>query len=98
APVPTSTGAIAAGNVGVRAATSQARAALRELRELAEVRLSLLDESIAAFLGLIADVVQERRVAAELCETRQPIGIGVERRLQQAERERTSFQQLLGPR
>src|SRR3954449_2309467 len=97
--VPTSTGAMAAGSVRGRAAMSQIRTApaLRSPRELREVGAALLDVGVAALLGLVAHVEQQRRVAGELLAPRQPVLGGVERRLQHPQRERRQRQHLAAP-
>src|SRR5919109_3233230 len=73
--VPTSTGAMAAGSVRGRAAMSQIRTApaLRSPRELREVGAALLDVRVAALLGLVAHVEQQRGVAGELLDAGEPV-------------------------
>src|SRR2546423_14545416 len=84
--VPTSTGATDAGSVRTRAAMSQMRmpvpAPLRPFRELREVGLALLDVGVAPLLGLVGHVEEQRRVAGELLDPRQPVVRGVHRRLE----------------
>src|SRR5881392_2098132 len=75
--VPTSTGAIAAGSVRGREATSQSlsglKAALRALRESSEVGLSLLAVGVTALLRLLGHVEEEVRVVRELLDAREPV-------------------------
>src|SRR3954453_7344315 len=90
--VPTSTGAMAAGSVRGREATSQSRsglkAASRALRELAEVGLSLLAVGVTSLLRLLGHVEEEVGVVRKLLDAGEAVLGGVEARLQQAERER----------
>src|SRR6059036_3495737 len=89
--VPTSTGAIAAGSVRGRAATSHIRngtlpPARRTgapdnsgpARKAREVRLALLDVGVAALLALLRHVEEHRGVAGELLDAGEPVGVGVE--------------------
>src|SRR5262245_37876644 len=71
--------------------------ALGEAWELREVRLALLHERVLALLRLVGQVVEQRRVASELLETGQAVGVGVEGGLQEAERGRALLEDLAGP-
>src|SRR5882672_5756117 len=83
--VPTSTGTIAAGSVRGRApATHLFTGASRALRELAEVRLALADVGVAPFLCFLGLVVEQRGVACELLDAREPVVGRVHRRLDHA--------------
>src|SRR4051794_4712662 len=97
--VPTRTGAMAAGSVRGRAAMSQIRTgpALRSPRELREVGAALLDVGVAALLGLVAHVEEQRRVAGELLDAGEPVVGGVERRLQHPQGERREREHLAAP-
>src|SRR3954452_16764922 len=86
--VPTSTGAIAAGRVRIRAAISQMRIPLgaataligrssRPPGELREVGFALLDVRPAALLGLLAHVEEEVGVVGELLNAAEAVLIGV---------------------
>src|SRR5436309_1391169 len=84
--VPTSTGAIAAGSVRGRDATSQSRsglnAASRALRELSEVGLSLFAVGVTTLLRLLGHVEEEVGVVGELLDAGQAVLGRVEARLQ----------------
>src|ERR1700745_875236 len=98
--VPTSTGAIAAGSVRIRAAISQMRTPLgrvadrvavitsRPAGELREVRLALLEVGVTPLLGLLAHVEEQVRVVRQLLDPGQSVLVGVEARLEHAQRER----------
>src|SRR5436305_3190420 len=86
--VPTSTGAIAAGSVRGRAATSHSRSGLRTLRETAKVRAALLAEGVPPLLRLLRAVEEEVGVVCELLDAGEAILGGVEARLHQAQRRR----------
>src|SRR5687768_9054554 len=101
--VPTSTGTTAAGSVAGRAAPSQTRAALmpggrrrrsRKARVLREVGLPLLEERVLPLLRLLRQVVEQRRVAGELLQPREAVGVGVEGGLQEAQRRRALLRHL----
>src|SRR5919201_489916 len=107
--VPTSTGATEAARVAGRTADHQTSAALGRvsaavaiglgaLGELREVRLSLLHVRVAAYLRLFAHVVEERRVAGQLLDARQPVVRGVHACLDHAQRERAELEHLAAPR
>src|SRR5688500_10578079 len=92
--VPTSTGTTAAGSVAGRAASSHVRALMRprargsrEARELREVGLPLLEERLLPLLRLLRHVVEERRVAGELLDAGEAVGVGVEGGLEEAQRD-----------
>src|SRR5919199_2820706 len=97
--VPTRTGAMAAGSVRGRAAMSQIRtaSALRSPGELREVGAALLDVGVAALLGLVAHVEQQRGVAGELLHAGQPVVGGVEGRLEHPQRQRREREHLAAP-
>src|SRR6201995_5384419 len=95
--VPTSTGAIAAGRVRMRAAISQIRTplgacalvvviGLRPVGELREVGFALLEVGVAALLCLLAHVEEQVRVVGQLLDACQAVLVGVEARLEQAQR------------
>src|SRR3954452_17616787 len=97
--VPTSTGAIAAGSVRGRAATSHSFSglALRAAGELAEVGLALLLVGVTALLRLLGPVEEEVRVVGKLLDAGDPVLVGVEAGLQEAQRERRHGQHLAAP-
>src|SRR5438270_5236786 len=109
--VPTSTGETEAARVAGRAASHQTRAGVRAgristtctrgvlgtLGELREVRLVLVDVGVATLLRLLAQVVEERGVAGQLLDARQPIVGGVQAGLDHAEGERTVREHLPTP-
>src|SRR6202035_5855548 len=64
----------------------------RPAREPREVRGTLLQVGVAPLLGLLADVVEEGGVPGELLDARQPVGVGVEARLEQAQRHRAHLE------
>src|SRR5215470_1360384 len=66
--VPARTGETAAASVAGRAASHHTRALLGALREAGEVGLALLDVGVTALLRLLAQVVQQRRVAGQLLD------------------------------
>src|SRR5579864_4009210 len=106
--VPASTGATDAASVAGRTADHQTREALmagaaaiirlRPLGELREVRLSLLDVSVATLLRLFAHVVEQRGVAGELLDAGQAVVGGVEAGLEHAQRERAQLEHATAPR
>src|SRR3954462_1588078 len=59
----------------------------RTLREFAEVGAALLAVRVAALLRLLRPVEQEVRVVRQLLQPGQPVLVGVEARLEQAQRE-----------
>src|SRR2546430_4456324 len=89
--VPRGTGAIAAGSVRGRAATSHSLSELRTdsrtLREPVEVRLALLEVGVAPLLRLLRHVEEEVRVVRELLDAREAVLSRVEAGLQQAQGE-----------
>src|SRR3954447_15427020 len=95
--VPTSTGATAAGSVRGRAATTQSLRGLGPLRELAEVGLALLLVGVTALLGLLRLVEEEVRVVSELLDAGDAVLVGVEARLEQAQREGGVGEHLAAP-
>src|SRR5436853_3137617 len=99
--VPTSTGAMAAGSVRGRDATSHSRsglsAALRALRESSEVRLSLLAVGVTALLRLLRHVEEEVGVVRELLDAGEPVVRRIEARLEEAQRERRQREHLAAP-
>src|SRR5579864_546336 len=105
--VPASTGATDAASVAGRTADHQTREALmagaaaiirlRPLGELREIRLSLLDVSVATLLRLFAHVVEERGVAGELLDPGQPVVGRVEAGLQHPQRERAQLEHAAAP-
>src|SRR4051812_3105396 len=97
--VPTSTGAMAAGSVRGRAATNQSFSGegLGPLRELAEVGLALLLVGVTALLRLLRLVEEEVRVVGELLDAGDPVLVGVERGLQEPQRERGLLEHLATP-
>src|SRR3712207_8422595 len=103
-PVPTSTGAIAAGSVRGRAATIHSRsgdcdAAGRSgaAGELAEVGLALLLVGVTALLRLLRLVEEEVRVVGELLQAGRAVLVGVEAGLEQPQRERRLHEHLAAP-
>src|SRR5690348_11213456 len=88
------TGATDAASVAGRTADHQT---LRALRELAEVGLALLDVSITALLRLFAHVVEERRVARELLDAREPVVRRIHSRLDHAQRKRAQLEHAPAP-
>src|SRR3954466_13596266 len=97
--VPTSTGATAAGSVRGRAAATHSFSgdALGPLRELAEVGLALLLVGVTALLGLLRLVEEEVRVVSELLDAGDAVLVGVEARLEQAQREGGMGEHLAAP-
>src|ERR1700733_12868859 len=107
--VPTSTGAIAAGNVRTRAAINQMRTPLglvtdrvaaitsRPAWELREVGPALLEVGVAPLLRLLAHVEEQVRVVGKLLDARQTVLVGVEARLEHPQRERGHRQHLPAP-
>src|SRR3712207_479266 len=103
-PVPTSTGAIAAGSVRGRAATIHSRSGDCDAagrsgapRELAEVGLALLLVGVTALLRLLRPVEEEVRVVRELLDARDAVLVGVEARLEQPQCERRQLEHLAAP-
>src|SRR5579864_4179271 len=107
--VPARTGDTEAASVAGRTADHQTRGALmagaaaiieelRPLREFREVRLSLLDVSVATLLRLFAHVVEQRGVAGELLDAGQAVVGGVEAGLEHAQRERAQLEHATAPR
>src|SRR5947209_3822130 len=108
--VPTSTGAIAAGSVRIRAAISQMRTPLGTpgwarvaviwlacsgaAGELREVGLALLEVGVAPLLRFLAHVEEQVGVVGQLLDTRQAVLVGVEAGLEQTQRERGEGQHL----
>src|SRR4051794_10008292 len=95
--VPTSTGATAAGSVRGRDASSHSRRVLGALRELSEVGLALLLVGVTALLRLSGFVEEEVRVVGELLDPCDPVLVGVEAGLQQAQREGRLLEHLAAP-
>src|SRR4051794_1104961 len=85
--VPTSTGATDAGSVRSRAAMTQIRTVLGPAGELREVGLALLDVGVTPFLGLLGLIEEEVGVVGQLLEPGRTVLLGVEARLEQAQRE-----------
>src|SRR5688500_11467647 len=73
------------------------RHASRESRNLAPIRFALLEEGVLSRLRLLGGVVEKRGVARELLQSRQSVGIGVERRLEEAQRRRALLEDLARP-
>src|SRR3954467_2801146 len=108
--VPTSTGATPAGSVRGRAASSQiltgegrweiasAMRRSRPPRELREVRAALLLVGLAPLLGLVGAVEQEVGVVGQLLDAGVAVLVGVEGRLDQAQREGRQLEHLATPR
>src|ERR1043166_5778936 len=69
----------------------------REPRELLVVRLPLLDVRVPTLLRLFAEVIEERRVAAEVEEADLAVAVGVHRSLQEAQRHRREREHLAAP-
>src|SRR5581483_1780469 len=69
----------------------------RESRELLEVRLSLFDVGVAPFLRFLAQVIEQRCIAAEVEQSDLAIAIGVHRRLEEPQRHRRQRQHLAAP-
>src|SRR3954447_8199481 len=109
AAVPTSTGTIAAGSVRGRAPSTQrfmsgprscarARAATsRSSREAREVGRALLLVRVATLLRLLRHVEEQVGVVRQLLHAGEAVLLGVERRLQQPQRERREAQHLAAP-
>src|SRR4051812_30775431 len=103
--VPTSTGVTAAASVFGRAARSQGFMAAppermcvsRKSRELLEIRLPLLHVCVASFLRFLGEVVEQRRVAAEIEEAELAVAVGVHRGFQETQRHRSERQHLAAP-
>src|SRR5436309_3554772 len=95
--VPTSTGAIAAGSVRGRAATSHSRSGLRTLWETPKVRPALLAVGVAPLLRLLRAVEEKVGVVSQLLDAGEPVLGGVKARLQQAQRERRQREHLAAP-
>src|SRR5690606_31923407 len=70
---------------------------LRAFGELGEIGLTLFVECIASFLSFLCHVKEHRCVAGELLDARLPIAVGVEPRLQAAERNRRVLEHLPAP-
>src|SRR6188472_327315 len=89
AALPTSTGASAAGSVRGLAAIAQVRRPfnLGPAWELREVGRTMLLVGVPALLTLLAHVEEQRRVVGELLQAGDPVLGGVERRLQEPQRE-----------
>ena len=104
--VPTA-GAIAAGSVRMLAAISQMRIPLgvaalvvviyAPVGELREIGLALLEVGVAALLRLLAHVEEEVRVVGQLLDAGQAVLVGVEARLEQAQREGGDGEHLAAP-
>src|SRR5689334_3993495 len=100
AAVPTSTGAIAAGRVRGRAAISQiliGRPPSRPPRELSEVRLAPLLESLPPLAGLLAAVEEQIGVVGKLLDSGVAVLVGVEAGLDEAQREGGEREHLATP-
>src|SRR5690348_15495583 len=69
-----------------RAWTSSLRSCSRKARELGPVGLPLLEKGVLSLLRFVREVVQQRRIAGELLQSGLPVGVDVERRLEEAER------------
>src|ERR1700741_4189245 len=69
----------------------------RKSLELAEIRFALLDERVAAFLGLFRQVIEERRAAAEIQQADLAVAISVHSRLEKTQRHRRQRQHLAAP-
>src|SRR5947209_7488386 len=95
--VPASTAETATASVAGRAARNQTRAGLGPLREAGEVGLALLDVRVTALLRLLAQVVQQRRVAGQLLDAGQPVVRRVHPGLDHAQREGAVLEHLAGP-
>src|SRR3954452_20800451 len=99
--VPTNTGAMAAGSVCGRDASSQSRsglkAASRALREPVEVGLSLLAVGVTALLRLLRHVEEEVGVVRELLDAGKAVFGGVEAGLEEPQRERRQREHLAAP-
>src|SRR3981081_3014083 len=87
AAVPARTGDTDAASVAGRAASHQTRAGLGPPGEAGEVRPALLDVRVTALLRLLAQVVQQRRVAGELLDAGQAVVGGVHAGLEHAQRQ-----------
>src|SRR5207245_9184033 len=92
------------GRPAARAASAARRPAgarrcpsLRKPRKLREVRLPRLDEGVPALLRLVGQVVQQRRVAGQLLDAGQAVRVGVEGRLEEAQRSRALLEDLARP-
>src|SRR5439155_23934770 len=85
-PAPTSTGAIAAGNVRGRAPATHTFTGSRSLRELLELGPPPAEVGVLALLRLPGHVVEERRVAGQLLDASRAVVGHVQRRPQPAER------------
>src|SRR5919106_2661026 len=96
--VPTRTGEIAMVRVRGRAASIHTFIRLGPAWELIEARSALLDVCVAPLLSLFAHVIKECRVSGELLDSGESVGVGVERGLQEADRERTLLEDPPGPR
>src|SRR5512143_119783 len=96
-----STSSAGAGPASAAAATTDSAPSiartLREAAELAEVGLALLEVRVLAFLSFGGEVVEQRRVAGELLQPRLPVAVGVERRLEAAQRDRAHREHLAAP-
>src|SRR5262245_62405846 len=91
--VPARTGATEAARVAGRAADHQTLAALGRGRsgtpgEPGEVGPALGDVGVTALLGLLAQVIEQRRVARQLLDAGQAVVGRVHARLEQAQRQR----------
>ncbi len=58
--------------------------ALRQAREPGKIGLALLEEGIPPLLALFGHVVEHCRIAGQLLNTRQAIGVCIESRFQEA--------------
>src|SRR4029077_6806030 len=97
AAVPTSTGAIAAGNVRGRAAISQILKS-GPLRVFGEVRAASLLIGVAALLALLRHIEEQSRVVGELLNAGQAVLGGVEARLEEPQGEGGEGGHLAAPR
>src|SRR5829696_4959001 len=95
--VPTRTGATDAGSVRTRAAMTQMRSVLGPAGELREVGLALLDVGVTALLGFRRHVEEQVGVVGQLLDPGQAVLVGVEARLEEAQRERRQLEHLAAP-
>src|SRR5579864_6376193 len=96
--VPVRTGATDAASVAGRTADHQTRPGLGTLGEPGEVGFAFLDVCVPAFLGLFAQVVEERRVARQLLDSGEAIVRRVEPGLEHAQREWAELEHAPAPR
>ena len=70
---------------------------LRHPRELGEVGLAFIKECLFAFFPFLAHVVKKRGIACEIEQSHLTIAIGIEGRLEAAQRERRVREHLAAP-